>query len=837
MRIAIVFFSVSLLFFSGAIQGQDFGPLSTLETPLPGNLMEFVADQEAAIALGKALFWDAQIGGDGVTACATCHFSGGSDTRDRNIGHPGAGGTFTNLAANHQMTHDDFPFRKLADPDDAESAVERDSPEVSGSQGVHDFDFVAVSLGLDGMADGADENNNLDSDGLPMINPVHSVGGINVRQTTGRNAPSAINAIHSVDFFWDGRARSDFNGLNPGGQGDPDAVILKIDMDGGICACGITMEKAAAASQAVGPPGSDVEMTGAGRRFIDLGKKACALMPLANQMVASDDSALGGMAMSGVDGGPGLGTTYVEMIQAAFRPEYWASDAILDANGTVIGSGEPDGPDEFTVMETNFSLFWGLSVMLYEASLVSDDTPFDQWLAGDVDAISPEAENGLDAFYSGGTKCSRCHSGPVLSAASWDQLNVESGVGVGPVVEIDTQEDSGIGDKGFFNIGIRPIAEDGGRAGVGDLTWTSGLISGNTNLLPDAQIEDLDLTDTVKNAGAFKTPTLRNVELTGPYFHNGSQATLLQVVQFYTRGGDFGGDGTDVHKFVNPIGKLRNKLPRQQAVVAFMKSLTDERVRWEMAPFDHPELMIPNGAVGDSTSVALGGLNASESEDNAVILPATGAGGRTAAQGPVKGFLPDGGSGGGSGPLGGTEVDPITDVICFETGGNVVLSWSSNTPIGSIVIEIDNGGEMGLDVFTLSGSETSFGDAVFRPGVTGYLITPFAFGSELKSSACYIRRGDLPGQVPNFFRGDMNLDGMVDLADAIDTLQGVFLGGLIACGDAADWNDDGKVDISDPISTLSYLFGGGPAPALPFPQCGSDPSFDSLGCDQLDICQ
>ncbi len=108
-------------------------------------------------------------------------------------------------------------------------------------------------------------------------------------------------------------------------------------------------------------------------------------------------------------------------------------------------------------------------------------------------------------------------------------------------------------------------------------------------------------------------------------------------------------------------------------------------------------------------------------------------------------------------------MDPITDVMCFETGGSVVLSWSSNTTIGSIVIEIDNGGEMGLDVFTLSGSETSFGDAVFRPGVTGYLITPFAFGSELKSSACYIRRGDLPGQVPNFFRGDMNLDGMVDL--------------------------------------------------------------------------
>ncbi|MGB0259514.1 MAG: hypothetical protein ACPGES_12755, partial [Coraliomargarita sp.] len=64
----------------------------------------------------------------------------------------------------------------------------------------------------------------------------------------------------------------------------------------------------------------------------------------------------------------------------------------------------------------------GLAVMLYEATLVSDQTPFDAWLAGDEDALSPEAENGMDAFYSGGLKCGHCHSGPLLSAATWDQL-------------------------------------------------------------------------------------------------------------------------------------------------------------------------------------------------------------------------------------------------------------------------------------------------------------------------------------------------------------------------------------------------------------------------------
>ena len=272
--------------------------------------------------------------------------------------------------------------------------------------------------------------------------------------------------------------------------------------------------------------------------------------------------------------------------------------------------------------------------------------------------------------------------------------------------------------------------------------------------------------------------------------------------------------------------------------MAFLESLTDERVRWEMAPFDHPSLDIPNGAQGDAASVGdgSGGLLAGESTDNVVSLPATGAGGRTASDGPVKGFLPDDG-GDGAGTQGGGADDPITNVVCYETANGVVISWTATTPIDSIVIEVDHAGVMGSEVISLSGSELSFEDAEFRSGVTGYLITPFALGSELESSACYIRRGEVPGQVPHFLRGDMNSDGFIDIADAIETLEGVFLGGLLACGDAADWNDDGKVDISDPIGTLTYLFGSGAAPALPYPQCGSDPSFDSLGCGQLDLCQ
>ncbi|MFQ6030724.1 MAG: hypothetical protein ACE5Q6_24905 [Dehalococcoidia bacterium] len=92
--------------------------------------------------------------------------------------------------------------------------------------------------------------------------------------------------------------------------------------------------------------------------------------------------------------------------------------------------------------------------------------------------------------------------------------------------------------------------------------------------------------------GAFKTPHLRNIELTAPYFHNGGQATLRQVVEFYNRGGDFPNQ--------NVSGEIKSLNPSDEdieALVAFMRGLTDERVRFERAPFDHPQILIPKGHV------------------------------------------------------------------------------------------------------------------------------------------------------------------------------------------------------------------------------------------------
>jgi len=84
---------------------------------------------------------------------------------------------------------------------------------------------------------------------------------------------------------------------------------------------------------------------------------------------------------------------------------------------------------------------------------------------------------------------------------------------------------------------------------------------------------------------------------------------------------------------------------------------------------------------------------------------------------------------------------------------------------------------------------------------------------------------------PTFLRGDANGDAKVDIADPIWIVNELFRGGPASgCQKAADANDDGTVDVTDVTSLVSYQFMGGDAPALPFPDCGTDPTEDELEC-------
>src|SRR2546422_2438101 len=107
----------------------DLKSLKRAPVPLPANLGDFVANRGAAIQLGKAFYWETQAGGDGVQACASCHFQAGVDTRTRNILNPGANGVFDTAVPDAMLTPANFPI---------------DNGDVAGSQGVIKRSFLAL---------------------------------------------------------------------------------------------------------------------------------------------------------------------------------------------------------------------------------------------------------------------------------------------------------------------------------------------------------------------------------------------------------------------------------------------------------------------------------------------------------------------------------------------------------------------------------------------------------------------------------------------------------------------------------------------------------------------
>jgi cytochrome c peroxidase len=182
-----------------------------------------------------------------------------------------------------------------------------------------------------------------------------------------------------------------------------------------------------------------------------------------------------------------------------------------------------------------------MAIASYERTLFSTQTPFDAEIAG-TPSLTNQERTGMQLF--GQLGCAGCHAGSLTS------------------------------DNRFHYTGVRPAAEDSGRAAV-------------THLIGDL--------------GAMKTPSLRNVSLRPAFMHGGRFTTLEQVVDFYDRGGDF--DAPNKPPAIRPL----NLTPQQKgALVAFMRRpLTDARVAAGTAPFDQPAL---SSQVGLTPVVLNGGV-------------------------------------------------------------------------------------------------------------------------------------------------------------------------------------------------------------------------------------
>lgn len=477
------------------VKGKDdtkIVPRKQLRRP---DLAEFIADVDAVEALGKALFWEMQAGSDfkrhtdGTmvgTACASCHYRHGADARNRHTTRiPFVAWDRYKLHENHPLEfgqqQESYPVARLAAKEVPFQTFQPAGPYslIVGSQGVESFVFkgfrdqgdattgrwkeeLTDKRSINGFRHLPEWAMFLDADFTQHANGIYKVTERHrFRQITNRNSPTVINSVFSDRQFHDGRAESTFNGFSIFGDADPREVIHRrrvsqvLDADGRVVSTTIdivpvkvAVTNASLASQAVGPIVNDIEMSYLGRQFPNVAYKLLDAGVLRFQDVDPTDSCLRNYSVGKT------GTlTYRTLIQRAFRREWWDDSDLTSCEKTtpliLLRDCEENSDPRGSLMEANFSLYWGLAIMFYEASLVSNQSPFDDMMRGRTEKVEakwasvkngagpddqlqpirrdqrtpqppPEHVSGSAVFQHGfrvflNRGCIDCHSGPLLS--------------------------------------------------------------------------------------------------------------------------------------------------------------------------------------------------------------------------------------------------------------------------------------------------------------------------------------------------------------------------------------------------------------------------------------
>lgn len=149
----------------------------------------------------------------------------------------------------------------------------------------------------------------------------------------------------------------------------------------------------------------------------------------------------------------------------------------------------------------------------FERTVISNNSPFDRWVKGEAKAMTPQQVEGFKVF-AGKAKCAICHSAPNFT------------------------------DNGFHNLGLPSYGA------------------------PEPDMGRYAQKPVKSMRGAFKTPTLRDITNSAPYFHDGSSRTLMEVVEFYNKGGVI---RTDLDPNIHELGLNQAE---KESLVAFMHALT-----------------------------------------------------------------------------------------------------------------------------------------------------------------------------------------------------------------------------------------------------------------------
>ncbi len=302
-----------------------------------------------------------------------------------------------------------------------------------------------------------------DATNAPVNDPVYGFG----RQVTRRSAPSAIGAAYAPLLFWDGRAG--------GTLVDPETGVTTIP------------NGAALETQALAPILNAAEMSHEGRGWGEVAAWLRRVEPLGSATRLPSD----------VAGAVASHPSYPDLFAAAF-----GDPAITGAR-------------------------IAMALATYERTLVANQTPWDRFVGGDPNALTPGQRAGWDFFRN--SPCSACHAPPQFT------------------------------NNTFRTIGVRPATEDAGRQ---------------------------EITAQPQDRGRFKVPTLRGVGRKATFMHGGELATLQDVIAFYRPN-----NPNRFPENLDPLLPVPVPPDQQPALIDFLANgLTDPRVAAETFPFDQPDV-------------------------------------------------------------------------------------------------------------------------------------------------------------------------------------------------------------------------------------------------------
>lgn len=244
-------------------------------------------------------------------------------------------------------------------------------------------------------------------------------------------------------------------------------------------------------------------------------------------------------------------------LDPALDPQHVDAARFPPAGKPKSNAADPDGPWELMAaadqhIVNTIMANCGKATEAFERKLISRNSPFDHYVAGDYAALTAAAKRGAKLFM-GKAACDGCHTGTTFTDNDFHNTGVPQ-----------TRDPQ---DQGQYDDIPKALMNTFNGAGM----YSDDPVAGAMKIAGMVRSDDM--------RGKFRTKSLRHLTMTGPYFHDGSRATLEDVVRFYNDGGGDTGFPGSKDPLLAPLNLTDAEIAD---LVAFLESLTGEPVPTEL---------------------------------------------------------------------------------------------------------------------------------------------------------------------------------------------------------------------------------------------------------------